>query len=153
MIEIVSLVDRPDLLPTLAHWAWHAFWGPDEHTLEEVLRAYAASTRPGHRQQSFMALEGATPLGTASLVEQDLAERPNLTPWLAAVYTLPEHRGHGVATSLLHAVEDAARARGDATLWLYTHTAEPLYARLGWLVHERVPRQAAPEVAVMRRTL
>jgi GNAT superfamily N-acetyltransferase len=66
------------------------------------------------------------------LAHKDLETRPDLTPWLAGVFVQPAFRGRGYATALVRRVEAFASAASVRTLWLYTWTAEPLYARLGW---------------------
>jgi GNAT superfamily N-acetyltransferase len=71
-------------------------------------------------------------VGTAGLRHDDLASRPDLTPWLAGVFVEPAARSRGYANALVRQVEAFAAAAGVPTLWLYTWTAAPLYARLGW---------------------
>jgi predicted GNAT family acetyltransferase len=65
----------------------------------------------------------------------------------------PEFRGRGFSAPLVKHVK-AAAARSAAVLWLYTWTAEPVYARLGW---ERVGQERDTdrniEVALMKRGL
>jgi GNAT superfamily N-acetyltransferase len=61
-----------------------------------------------------------------------LASRRDLTPWLAGVFVEPRARRRGYAAALVRRVEAFASSASVTTLWLYTSTAEPLYARLGW---------------------
>jgi GNAT superfamily N-acetyltransferase len=88
--------------------------------------------------------------GTASLVVDDAESRPDLSPWLASVFVAPEARGRGYARVLVTAVESAARAAGMPTLWLFTDTAEALYADLGWKPVGTIIEQGKPE-CLMRR--
>jgi GNAT superfamily N-acetyltransferase len=82
--------------------------------------------------QTFILLIDGEPVGTASLVAHDLDERPDLTPWLAGVFVAPKYRGRGYVGRLIAAVEQAGRSASIPTLWLYTNTAERVYARAGW---------------------
>jgi GNAT superfamily N-acetyltransferase len=111
---------------------------------------------PAGPEESFVLLDPASgaPAGTASLAHRDLDSRPDLTPWLAGVYVPPRFRGRGHATARVRHVERFAAAAGVARLWLYTNTAEPLYARLGWrrAGTERTRRRGV-EVALMCRDL
>jgi GNAT superfamily N-acetyltransferase len=86
------------------------------------------------------------------LAFQDLEERADLTPWLAGVYVKPEWRGQGLAASLIATVEEECRRRSVGTLWLYTRSAENLYARAGWRKVETVT-QNGKLYALMRRDL
>lgn len=104
---IVRTSERPDLVPVVARWLWEAFW-PDETPLAYVEGVVAASVAETGCQQTFVLLADGGPVGTASLVEHDLDERPDLTPWLAGVYVAPAMRGRGYAGRLIGAVEDAA---------------------------------------------
>jgi len=102
--------------------------------------------------RTFILLADGEPVGTASLVVHDLQERPDITPWLAGVFVVPQARGRGYAARLIAAVEQASRAALISTLWLYTNTAERIYARAGWLTVGTVQHRGKP-FALMRRDL
>ena len=53
---------------------------------------------------------------------------------------------------LIKFVEDFARDNGVETLWLFTWSAEGLYAKLGWRAVER-PEHNGYEVVVMNKDL
>jgi predicted N-acetyltransferase YhbS len=75
-------------------------------------------------------------VGTSSLLFDDLEGDPR-NPWLASVFVPAGHRGKGIASALVVAIEDAARRLGYPTLYLFTTSAVRLYARLGWRALER----------------
>ncbi len=62
----------------------------------------------------------------------------DLTPWLAAVYVLPEFRRRGIGGQLVRAIEAAAIRLQLERLYLFTPDQEAFYARLGWSVLETV---------------
>lgn len=126
MHEVVAIADRPDLAPTVSGWLWVAFWRDAGSTRAEVNALVARATARRGPPQCFVLLVDGIPVGTASLAAADLDARPDLTPWLAGVFVVPEVRGRGYATLLVRAVEEAARAAAVRTLWLYTGAAEPL---------------------------
>jgi N-acetylglutamate synthase-like GNAT family acetyltransferase len=64
--------------------------------------------------------------------------RPDLSPWLAAVYVAPAYRKQGIGSALVKAVESTAQQIQIARLYLFTPDQEHFYARLGWSVLERV---------------
>ena len=151
--SIVSTSNRPDLAAVTARWRWEAFFRKRGQSFEEVL---AAAQRVASDDQAmprtFVLLLDGEPIGTASLVADDLDKRPDLTPWLAGVFVVPSMRKQGHAARLITAVEQAAAKAGFAALWLYTNTAEPVYARAGWERIETLQHNNQP-YAVMRRTL
>ena len=153
MHEIVRIADRPDLVPTVADWLWHEWWRDDGYTLEQTRDAVAASVSPSGPPQTFVLLDDGKPVGTASLVAHDLDERPDLTPWLAGVFVVPEARNQRYAMHLIRAVEAACRDAGIGTVWLFTADAERVYARAGWHSVEAIERDGRRPVMLMRRNL
>jgi GNAT superfamily N-acetyltransferase len=152
-ILIVRMADRPDLVPIVAGWLWHEWLHQDGYTLEQTDDAVAASISPSGPPQTFVLLVDGKPIGTASLVVHDLDERPDLTPWLAGVFVIPEARGRGHVIHLIQAVEAACRFAAIPVVWLYTAGAERVYARAGWHSVETVQRHGRRPVTLMRRDL
>lgn len=147
-LEVASLSARPDLAPAVAGWLLDEFRHDRGPSHDEQVAELLAQKAP---EETFILFDAGVPVGTASLVTSDLPSRPDLTPWLASVLVLPEFRGRGYSAPLVRHVEAAAAA---SVLWLYTWTAEALYARLGW---KRVGLERDGgrniEVVLMRRDL
>jgi N-acetylglutamate synthase-like GNAT family acetyltransferase len=68
------------------------------------------------------------------------------------MFVAPHARGQGYAARLIAAVEQEASAASISALWLYTNTAERIYARAGWETVETVQHNNKP-FALMRRNL
>lgn len=153
LIDIVTIADRPDLIPTVVGWLWEEFWRHDGYSSEDTRTAVAASIARSGPPQTFVTLLNGRPTGTASLAAEDLDERPDLTPWLAGVYVVPGARGRGFATKLVATVEQASRLSSIPVIWLYTNTAERLYTRAGWQTVEVVEREGKRPVTLMRKSL
>jgi GNAT superfamily N-acetyltransferase len=136
---IEYLADRPEFLPVLAGWH-HGEWGRLHPGDTAEKRAVRMEEHMGKRQipTTFLALADGKPVGSASLVDYDMEDREDLTPWLASVYVVPEYRRRGVGSALVKRVLEEARVLGVETLYLFTWDRERLYARLGWSVLERV---------------
>jgi GNAT superfamily N-acetyltransferase len=151
-LQVVSTTDRPDLDHVVAQWLWDAFWREDGYSFDETLAAVHESITARFMPRTFILLCDGTPVGTASLAEHDLDERPDLGPWLAGVFVVPGARGQGLVAHLIAAVEAACRGAGIRTVWLYTESAERIYARLRWCAVDRVLHNGKP-VTLMRRDL
>jgi N-acetylglutamate synthase-like GNAT family acetyltransferase len=76
-------------------------------------------------------------VGMVSLKFHDMDTRPDLDPWLGGLLVLPEWRNRGVGTMLMHRATEEARRLNVPRLYLWTHSAEALYHKLGWQVVER----------------
>ena len=152
-LVVTTIARRPDLLPVVAEWLWRGFWQWEGRSLEQTQAIYAECCAEVGAPQTFILLEGGTPVGTATMARRDLDERPDLTPWLAGVFVVPEARGRGYVRHLLAAFDDACQAVFITTAWLYTNTAEQEYLRGGWQVEEIIQRQGKPPITLMRRDL
>ena len=153
MYSIVSTADRPDLVNITAQWRWEAFFRRGQRSFDDVLsQARQTAEQAPSMPRTFVLLADNEPIGTASLTAHDLEERPDLMPWLAGVYVVPQARGQGHAARLIVAVENESAALGMPVLWLYTNSAERIYARAGWKTVETVQHDGKP-FALMWRDL
>src|SRR5262245_10934330 len=120
-MRIDYLADHLELAPLLAGWH-HAEWaellpGWTRAQAEEELRAHTGRRRI---PTTVVALEGAEPAGSASLLADDLEGWEHLTPWVASVYVAPAYRGRGLGRRLVSRVVEEARALDVPTVYLYT---------------------------------
>ena len=152
-MRIVPIVERPDLVDQVAAWGF-AEWGhlnPGE-TLEQRRVRIRGKMNVDRVPVAFVALDdGGGIAGTASLIFDDLEGDPR-NPWLASVFVPAEQRGKGIASALVRTVEGAAQRLGYARLYLFTTSAEKLYAGLGWRALERRDYRGE-HIQVMDRTL
>ncbi len=131
-MEIQPLTADPDIVRMVAEWH-QAQWGhlsrrTAKDRMTEFEEHFDRSTIP----LTLLAWEGSQPIGSASLLVADMDARPNLTPWLGSVLVLPEHRGKGVGSALVKAIEGEALRLGEQTLYLFTPDRESLYQQMGW---------------------
>jgi GNAT superfamily N-acetyltransferase len=71
--------------------------------------------------------------------------------YLADVYVLEDHRGHGIASAMLDYLRVHPRLQGLRRWVLFTKDAQPLYAKAGWSEYpnpERVMVRSDDEVFV-----
>jgi GNAT superfamily N-acetyltransferase len=121
----------------VARWRYDAFFAQDEVTFEDSRDALRTWMRDNGYETALIAEIDGQPAGSGLFTREEIDPKHDLTPWLAALYVAPEFRGRGIASALVRAIETHARAVGCTELHLYTITAEPLYAKLGWIVRER----------------
>jgi len=138
--QIEQLSERPDLLPTVAGWIYKEWWtevdGANVGALTDLLQAHLILNQiPITLVASFENY----PVGTATLLAHDVEteEWPNLSPWLAAVYVMPDYRRQGVGAALINAIVEKAASLGVGVLYLLTLGREEFYAGLGWQVLHR----------------
>ena len=152
-IHIRPLAERPDLVPAVARWGFGE-WGhlAPGATLEDRIARVRESMRTDGMPMIVVALDDSgTPVGMASLIEDDLRGDPR-NPWLASVYVPPDARRRGIASRLVGAIERLAVRLGYRRIYLFTASAPALYARLGWqALEERDYR--GEHVTVMARDL
>lgn len=138
-----------------ARWRYDAFFADGGDTFESSRAALLDFLRrQGGYEVGLLAECDGQPAGLCLFVraEADPNPRPDLTPWLAALYVVPDFRRRGIGAALVKATEDHARKVGTATLHLYTSEAERFYAGLGWQTRQRFI-QNGDRFALMVRAL
>jgi GNAT superfamily N-acetyltransferase len=73
-------------------------------------------------------------------------------PWLALVYTRPEYWNKGYGALLCREIESISKQLQQKEIFLFTHTAESFYKRLGWQVMER-PQIQGKDIVIMKKEL
>src|SRR5512134_1292985 len=103
-VIIHELSAHPELVPTVARWIYEEWWSRKPGvTAETIATRLRDATDPVKLPASLLAFWGTQPAGTVNLIFHDLSDRPDLSPWLAALYVLPEHRGKGIGSALVRA--------------------------------------------------
>jgi GNAT superfamily N-acetyltransferase len=134
----------------VARWRYDAFFAQDGITFEQSRDALRTWMGDLGYETALMAEVDGRPAGSCLFVREEIDPKHDLTPWLAALYVAPEFRGRSVATALVRAIEQHARDVGCVELYLYTITAELLYAKLGWTMRERFDWHGEPFVLMAR---
>ncbi len=133
LVQIETLVNHPEWVGRLARWhfsEWQRFYpGWSVERAEEELNRHCDADRI---PITLVAVEAGEPVGSVSLVEQDLAEWEHLTPWLASLYVETQRRGRGIGKQLVRQAVAEAKRIGLGVLYLYTPGQREFYAGLGW---------------------
>ncbi len=132
-IRLVFLADHPEHLTLLAEWHHEAFasLNPNASVAQRVAKLKSRLGR-GTIPTTVIALMEATLVGSASLVEHDMAGREDLSPWIASVYVRPEYRRQGIGSQLMQQLESIAKELGIGRLYLFTPDMQPFYETIGW---------------------
>jgi predicted N-acetyltransferase YhbS len=98
-MRISSLHQVPQFADTIAHRGWSAF--DSGLTLAE----YRAGLEPLMKSEgvpsALVAHDNEKYLGSVLVIANDLDARPDLTPWIAALWVEPNHRSKGIAVALI----------------------------------------------------
>jgi predicted amidohydrolase/GNAT superfamily N-acetyltransferase len=150
VITIDPLAGHPDLVRVIA--GWHRRWD-DRQPLDFWIRCHAAEARQEGIPRAWVAFVDGEPAGSVSLVERNMDTRPELSPWLAALWVRPEYRRRGVGTGLVRRCEEEARRLGVRRLHLYTEEASGFYAPLGWSVASQEEYEGESVVVMVHELL
>ena len=152
-IAIDYLANCPEFVDELGRLSWEEWqeiYRQRQQTLEDSVKNYRermnidrlpltlVAVRARHGQSlTGLAINCRELVGMVSLKFHDMDTRPDLDPWLGGLFVLPEWRNRGVGTMLMHRATEEARRLNVSRLYLWTHSAERLYQKLGWQVVER----------------
>jgi len=139
-MEIYNIIDQRQHLETITRWHHHEWAAMNvgrsfESRLADMQAHLAGNSVPA----TWIALIDGQPAGSASILDDDMPERPELKPWLASVFTHPDFRHRGIGRALVQRVMDHARDSGFSTLYLYTPDKAHFYAQLDWESFEVLP--------------
>src|SRR5215475_6279948 len=115
---ISDLRQQPEFFDSVADRIWRAWWEPNGHALEYITERLAENMQDAPIPLALVAHDGDTFLGTASVIASDLDERPDHTPWVAAVWVEEIARGHGIGAMLVDAAARACFTLGFARAYL-----------------------------------
>lgn len=142
--RFITLRERPELEKEAAAW-FHARWGVPEEAYLACMDAYLSrETELGW----YLCLDGERIVGGLGVIENDFHNRPDLSPNVCAVYVDEDHRGHGIAGTLLDMVVEDLRRRGFSPLYLVTDHIG-FYERYGWEYLCMVESDGEPEPSRM----
>lgn len=133
-IDIVPLIEAQEALAPLAalyRATWPPYYGPGGPG--DALADLREAAREDGMPYAVVARDGENaPLGVAALRASSIGDELGLGPWLAGIAVAPDMRGRGIATALIAAIEEAARAQGFAALYTSTRILGGGLERRGW---------------------
>jgi len=135
--SISRLWEIPSLAPILA--AAHAReWGHlyTNWNREVALADFKSETEKSAIPTTWVIHDRTgIPMGSVSLVKDDLPGYPDLNPWLASLFVFPEFRGRGLGKLLVRQALDFLRHQKYPHAYLFTEDQVPFFANFGFAIH------------------
>ncbi len=130
-LTIANARDVPECLDSILGWP-EAEWGTDWAL--SLSKACLETCMGRNFPVVNIGLINGVPVGTCCLVENDLAVRPDLSPWVAGVYVESGSRKLGVGKKLVAYTMSQALALGFHKLFLFVcdEQLQNFYCGLGW---------------------
>jgi GNAT superfamily N-acetyltransferase len=132
-IGIENLANHPEWVALLARWhvaEWQ--WLNPGWTPEIAAAELRKQTDPSRIPTTLVAMAAGEPVGSVSLLAEDLAGWEHLTPWLASLYVRQECRGRGIGKQLVRYALTEAQRMHVAQMYLFTPAHREFYTSLGW---------------------
>jgi GNAT superfamily N-acetyltransferase len=132
--EIVDLRERPHYAAAVGERIWRAFWQHKGKPLKALQDGMRNFLEPATRIPfALVAEQDGRLCGNTLVIESDEPARPDLTPWIAAVWVDENMRKQGVAAALLQEAIKRSAALGVERLYLSSRPAlRDFYTKLGW---------------------
>jgi GNAT superfamily N-acetyltransferase len=115
---VSNLRDAPHFAGIIADRGWHAWWVDSGVSVADYRAHLEPMIKDAGMPCGFVAHRGDHYLGSGLLIESDHDLRPNLTPWIAALWVEPEVRRSGIAQDLITAARMQARRLGHEKCFL-----------------------------------
>ena len=133
LMKISALKDRPDMADVIADRCWNAWWTETPVSQAEY-RAHLDPMIEGKGiPLALVAHEQGKYLGSVLLIENDHDDRPQYSPWIAALWVEPEARRKGIAAKLMEAARSEAVKFGHGVCYLCaTADNSPYYIARGF---------------------
>jgi|ERR1035437_833063 hypothetical protein len=149
--QIIKPYDH-ESIELIANWYFSEWNIPIQTTIEKITKLSTDNCE----FHVLMTLNN-TPIATGGLYNQVglVNKEPRLTilkNWLTLVYTKPESRGKGMGAFICNYIQDHSKFLGLKDIYLFTHSAENLYNRLGWKQLERLTLDGK-DIVVMNKKI
>jgi GNAT superfamily N-acetyltransferase len=130
---ISDLRHAPEFFDAVADRIWRAWWEPHGVPLEYISGRLKENLASSPMPRAFVAHFDGIFAGTASIIASDLDERPQYTPWVAAVWIEPQFRSRQLGRQLIERAAGYAFGLGIPRVYLTARPARrSYYEGLGW---------------------
>jgi GNAT superfamily N-acetyltransferase len=134
---ISNLRERPEFFPTVADRVWNFTWKAKGVSLADVSSGLRDLISTEAFPFAIVAHDGERYVGSTLAIASDMDERPEYTPWVAAVWVEPEYRGQNVGRSLVSYAAEKVLQTFQRVYLCARAERHDFYARQGWVPIER----------------
>lgn len=103
-----------------------------ERNFQWSIQRFSERTNRSTLPMALVAVEDTIPVGSVSLLNQQLQSHSHFSPWVASLFVLEQYRNRGIGDQLMREIESTAWSMGYDSLFLFTHTAEEYYTKRDW---------------------
>jgi GNAT superfamily N-acetyltransferase len=123
--------------PTIANRVWNAWWRNAGHPVSAVERHMVEMADDRPLPMAVVAHSDNGYLGSAFLIHSDMDERPQYSPWVAAVWVEGPARKRGVGRALIAEAAKIAASLGYRVAYICCRPElESFYSGIGWTIVE-----------------
>ncbi|TXR50906.1 GNAT family N-acetyltransferase [Phyllobacterium endophyticum] len=138
MYTISNLRDQLHFTEATTERIWNEWWREKNYQIGQVRELVDQSLHSDGVPLVLVAHEGNVFIGTVSVIENDMDERPQYSPWVAALWVEPAKRKSGIGSALVRAATEAAFEQGVSSILVCASVEiSPFYERLGWSIVEQ----------------
>ena len=138
--EISNLNLFSEFKSVAADRVWNAWWRPHGHLFQVVMDFFDELLEMRGLPFCLVAHDDGKYIGSVLGLVTDLDERPELSPWVGALWVEPEFRRTGVATALVKtALAEIFAVEHEVAFLCATAEKRVMYQNQGWqLIEEKV---------------
>lgn len=132
-LEMKQLSECPEHLQAVGTWIFSEWWFRVHKSPEIICNILRTHTEKDRVPYTVVALADGSPVGSCSVMQNDGVHRPELTPWVAAVYVKAPYRKQGIASMILQEAAIIGKRAGIQTLYIdCLETTARVYEKNGW---------------------
>jgi putative hydrolase of the HAD superfamily len=151
--DLTFLADHSHFVATIAEWIFDEWGHQDpENSLEKSVARMQSRLNIDTPPIALVGLIEKTPIACSNILIRELDQYPQYKHWLGGVYVLSEFRNKGFGSAVVETSSQIAAKLGLRELYLYTHSHEDFYKRLGY-THVKRPLYQGRKIVIMKKQL
>jgi GNAT superfamily N-acetyltransferase len=133
IFSVSDLRQRPEFFDTISSRIWQAWWKQRGFPLKYIAGRLREHLDANPIPFALVAHDGPTFKGSTLVIDSDMDDRPQYSPWVAALWVDAENRKQGVGAALIDYAARAAFAVGIGRVYLCaTRINRNFYLKRSW---------------------